>query len=158
MDAVILTIGDELLIGQVSNTNASWIGEKLTAIGVTVRQMITVGDSEQAIRDGLDRALAISHLVMVTGGLGPTHDDITKVVLADYFGLPLVFHEEIYQEIVRRFEARGISVAETNKGQAMVPEGFEVLENPIDVTSDIIGKLAKLLTRIKKHLHPREMI
>ncbi|MCZ6756971.1 MAG: competence/damage-inducible protein A [Bacteroidetes bacterium] len=131
MDAVILTIGDELLIGQVSNTNASWIGEKLTAIGVTVRQMITVGDSEQAIRDGLDRALAFSHLVIVTGGLGPTHDDITKVVLADYFGRPLVFHEEIYQEIVRRFEARGISVAETNKGQAMVPEGFEVLENPI---------------------------
>ena len=130
MDAVILTIGDELLIGQVSNTNASWIGEKLTAIGVTVRQMITVGDSEQAIRDGLDRALAFSHLVIVTGGLGPTHDDITKFVLADYFGRPLVFHEEIYQEIVRRFEARGISVAGTNKGQAMVPEGFRLHPSP----------------------------
>ncbi|GMQ82475.1 MAG: competence/damage-inducible protein A [Rhodothermia bacterium] len=131
MEAVILTIGDELLIGQVSNTNATWIAEKLTAHGVTVRQIVTVGDSEQAIRDGLNDVLSNTDLIIVTGGLGPTHDDITKVVIADHFGAPLIYQEEIYDEIVRRFEARGIPVAETNKGQAMVPEGFEVLENPI---------------------------
>ncbi len=131
MKAVILTIGDELLIGQVCNTNASWIAEKLTAHGITVQQMVTVSDSEGAIRDGLDEVLANTDLVVVTGGLGPTHDDITKVVMANHFGVPLIYHEEIYDEIVRRFEARGIPVAESNKGQAMVPEGFEVLANPI---------------------------
>lgn len=131
MEAVILTIGDELLIGQVINTNASWLSEKLTAIGVTVQQIVTVGDSGQAIREGLDDVLSNTDLVVITGGLGPTHDDITKVVIAEYFGAPLVYHEELFEEIVRRFEARGIPVADTNRGQAMVPEGFEVLENPI---------------------------
>ncbi len=131
MEASIITIGDELLIGQVVNTNAAWLGDELTGIGVSVIKMVTTGDDGDAIRDELHEALQSTGLVIITGGLGPTHDDITKKVVADYFGMSYRFDENIFEEIKRRFDARGISVATSNEGQAMIPEGVEVLHNPI---------------------------
>jgi nicotinamide-nucleotide amidase len=131
MNVAIAAIGDELLIGQVVNTNAAWLGTTLTDAGMAVEKMVTVADTEESIRGLLDEHLDTFDLLIVTGGLGPTHDDITKQVLADYFNRSLQFHENIFEEIRRRFEARGIPLARSNRGQAMVPEGFEPLNNPI---------------------------
>lgn len=130
MKACILTIGDELLIGQVVNTNAAWLGEQLTLRGVEVSAAVTVGDDESAIVAALDRAFADAELVVTTGGLGPTHDDVTKLAVARYFGRDLRFDEAVLERIRERFARRGVPMPESNRTQAMLPEGFEVLPNP----------------------------
>ncbi len=130
MKAHILTVGDELLIGQVVNTNAAWLGEQLTLRGVDVLQAGTVGDDIDAIVSALDRAFSEAELVITTGGLGPTHDDITKVAIAQFFGVELQFREEVLDRIRERFARRGVRMPESNRTQAMVPDGFEVLPNP----------------------------
>ncbi len=131
MQATIVTIGDELLIGQVVDTNAAWIGEQLSLMGVSVACMVTLGDDEDAIARELARAWAATDLVLVTGGLGPTHDDVTRAAVARFAGRPLVFHADVYEQIAARFAARGRSIPASNRTQAMVPEGFEVLPNPV---------------------------
>lgn len=129
MRAVIFTIGDELLIGQVLNSNAAWLGEQLGLSGIDVVRVVTVGDDLEVLARELGRAMDESDLVVTTGGLGPTHDDVTRDAIAQRFGLELEFHEEIYQRIRRRFESRGRRMAESNRSQAMVPAGFAVLPN-----------------------------
>ena len=94
MQGSLLTIGDELLIGQVVNSNASWMSEKLTEINCTVRQHLTVGDRKEEISKALDYLLEKSNFIIIGGGLGPTHDDLTMEVLSDYFQLPLFYDEE----------------------------------------------------------------
>ena len=84
MNCTLLTIGDEILIGQIVDTNSAWMAKQLNAIGIRVAEIISLSDSQQHIVEGLDRALAQSDIVLITGGLGPTKDDITKNVLADY--------------------------------------------------------------------------
>lgn len=131
MTASLLTVGDELLIGQVLNTNASWIGERLSAAGLEVVRTATVGDEEALIREELLHVLAGSDVVVVTGGLGPTHDDITKRAVAGALGRALVFRPELLEEVRRKFEARGVPMGESNRLLAEVPEGFEALPNPV---------------------------
>ncbi len=131
MNATLLTIGDELLIGQVVNTNVARLGEQLSALGVTVRRTAVVGDEMDDIRGELRRSLGTSDLVLITGGLGPTHDDITKKAIADELGRPLEFREELLAEIRQKFDARGRPMAERNRVQAEVPAGFEALRNPV---------------------------
>lgn len=131
MNASLITVGDELLIGQTVNTNAAWIGEQLSARGITVRRAATVSDEAADIRDELRRALGTSEVVILTGGLGPTHDDITKKAIADELGQPLVFRDDLFEELRAKFEARGRPMAERNRVQADVPEGFEALPNPV---------------------------
>ena len=130
MRAVVLTIGDELLIGQTLNTNASWLGEQLSAGGIDLARVVTVGDDASELYDELDRSLENSDLVILTGGLGPTHDDITRDVLANYFKVDLLFDEDVFAAIKQRFGLRNRRMPESNRLQAMVPEGFEVLPNP----------------------------
>lgn len=130
MRAVILTIGDELLIGQTVNTNASWLGEQLSASGIDLIRVVTVGDDAEELLRELGRSIADADLVILTGGLGPTHDDITRDVLADYFKVELEYHPAIFESILQRFERRGRRVPESNRTQAMVPTGFKVLPNP----------------------------
>jgi nicotinamide-nucleotide amidase len=129
--ATLLTIGDELLIGQVVNTNVAWLGEQLSALGVTVRRTAVVGDEAEDIRRELRDALGASDLVVLTGGLGPTHDDITKRAVADELGRPLAFHQDLFDEVRRKFEGRGRPMSESNRQLAEVPAGFEVLPNPV---------------------------
>lgn len=131
MNATLLTIGDELLIGQVVNTNVARLGEQLSALGVTVRRTAVVGDEMADIRGELRRSLGTSDLVLITGGLGPTHDDITKKAIADELGRPLEFREELLAELKQKFDARGRPMAERNRVQAEVPAGFEALPNPV---------------------------
>jgi len=127
----LLTVGDELLIGQVVNTNAAWIGEQLSAIGLSVARVVSVGDDAGAIGDELLRGLAQTDGVLITGGLGPTHDDITKRAVAAALGLRLEFREDLLAEVRRKFEARGRPMADANRLLAEVPEGFEPLANPV---------------------------
>ncbi len=131
MTAILLTIGDELLIGQTVNTNAAWIGAQLNAVGVAVRRAVTVSDAPGEIRNAVRQALADADVVICTGGLGPTHDDLTRQAIADELGRPLVFREDVFEALRQQYAARGRPMAERNRVQAEVPEGFDVLPNPI---------------------------
>ncbi len=131
MQATVVTIGDELLIGQVVNTNAAWVAQRLTDLGIEVAGLVTVPDMSEAIQSELGRAIAASDIVIVTGGLGPTHDDITLSAVAEYFGVDVEFDADLFERIRKRFERRGLTVPESNRTQAMVPTGFEPLPNPV---------------------------
>lgn len=117
----LINIGDELLIGQVINTNATWIGQQLSLAGYWLRQITTIGDDEQEIIAALDAAKGRAQIILITGGLGPTKDDLTKDVLCKYFKTHLVFDKQAYNDIENIFHARGKVVTETNKRQAELP-------------------------------------
>jgi len=127
--AVILTIGDELLIGQTIDTNSAWMGEKVNALGLQVVEKIAVADTEEGIVSGLDRALEKGDVVLITGGLGPTKDDITKKVLAKHFGMGMRFDEPTFERIKRLFARWGRSTTEAHKEQCFMPDGAVILEN-----------------------------
>lgn len=130
MIAEIIAIGDELLIGQVVNTNASWLGEQLGRAGVPVRFMTTVGDSGEDIRAALQHAFSRADFVIATGGLGPTHDDITKKVVMDFFAAgPLILDEKVLAHVRGIFTRRNIPMAPVNEEQALVPRHAKVLWN-----------------------------
>lgn len=129
MKATIVTIGDEILIGQILDTNSRYISRALNANGITVKERTSIGDNRAQIIDTLDRALAESQVVIITGGLGPTKDDITKHTLCDYFGSTLRYEEVEAAHIRKMLEARNIAFNELNRGQAMVPECCTVLHN-----------------------------
>ena len=131
MNAHLLTIGDELLIGQTTNTNAAWLGERLSRLGVQVERTVTIGDDPDTMRDELGRAVRQARLTVLTGGLGPTHDDVTRQVLADYFEAPLRTDDEILDRIRRYYERRGRQMPRSAPALAQVPEGFEPLDNPV---------------------------
>ncbi|MFP4663675.1 MAG: CinA family nicotinamide mononucleotide deamidase-related protein [Bacteroidales bacterium] len=128
---MIITIGDEILIGQTIDTNAAWIGEKLNLLGIQVEKNISIRDERDAIHKALDEAWQQASLVIMTGGLGPTRDDITKESLADYFDTHLVYSERVYRQVERFIARRGYSMNDNNAGQAMVPEACEVIDNPL---------------------------
>lgn len=127
--AEIISIGDELLIGQVVNTNASWMAEKLSLAGITLRQITAIGDREAEIHRAIDEALGRAQLVFITGGLGPTADDITKPALCRYFDTELVFNPAAYEQLKALFARRGWAVSERNKAQAMLPANCQPLAN-----------------------------
>jgi len=131
MKAEILNIGDELLIGQVVNTNASWMAEELNKINVQVTRVSVVADKGDEISRELADMMTRADLVLITGGLGPTKDDITKKVLAEYFGVGMVTHQETLDRVVGYFKKRGIAMAEVNRGQAQVLEGCQVVVNEV---------------------------
>ncbi|MFN8310153.1 MAG: CinA family nicotinamide mononucleotide deamidase-related protein [Chitinophagales bacterium] len=129
MNATIITIGDELLIGQTVDTNSAWMGQQLNAAGFRVYEILSVGDDAGHIKNALERAARQSKLVLITGGLGPTKDDITRKTLCDYFGVEEVFHEATFERLRLIFEKRGREILEINRKQALVPANCIVLEN-----------------------------
>lgn len=129
MKSAIITIGDEILIGQVTDTNAVWISQKLNELGVQVGEMVTVSDHAGQITRTLDRYLGRFDLLIMTGGLGPTGDDITKQTLADYFESKMVTNPVVLERITAFFKERGRTMIESNLKQADVPEGCRVLIN-----------------------------
>jgi nicotinamide-nucleotide amidase len=129
MFAEIITIGDEILIGQIVDTNSAWIGQQLNAIGVQVVQITSVRDDRRAITEAFDEAFGRADLILVTGGLGPTKDDITKHTLADYFGTTLVRDQATYDHLEQWITSRGMRFNELNQHQADVPAGCAVLPN-----------------------------
>jgi nicotinamide-nucleotide amidase len=132
INASIITIGDEILIGQVTDTNSSHISRQLNSIGIWVHRKVAVGDSKAAIWKALKEEEENSDLVIITGGLGPTADDITKPVLAEYFGTRLVMNEQVLKHVEYLFDKvykRGLPLLERNRKQAEVPETCTVLMN-----------------------------
>jgi nicotinamide-nucleotide amidase len=131
MDIEIITIGDELLIGQVVDTNSAWIAKELNKIGFRVVQKVTVGDTESAIIEAIEAASRRVNLALLTGGLGPTKDDITLRSLCRYFGCSLHFSEEVFANIEQLFGFSGRSMNELTRMQAMVPDKATVIMNRV---------------------------
>ena len=134
MFAEIITIGDELLIGQVVDTNSAWMGQELNKIGIEVLRIVSIRDREEEIMEAVDNAMKRVNIVLVTGGLGPTKDDITKQTLCKYFHTELIFSEEVFEN-VKRVLAGKIPMNALNKSQAMVPKDCTVINNPVGSAS-----------------------
>ena len=128
-EAEIICIGDELLIGQTINTNASWLGQQLASAGIRVIHSAVTTDERPAIVAAFDTAFNRADIIIVTGGLGPTKDDITKHVLCDYFDTKLVMNDEVLRHITSFFTKRNRPMLEVNTLQAALPEACEVLFN-----------------------------
>ncbi len=127
--ASIITIGDELLIGQTIDTNSAWIAQRVGDIGIDVIRRVAVGDDALAIRNALDQELEYADVLFITGGLGPTADDITKPVLCEYFGGKLVVNQEVLAHVSEFFSRRKLPTLERNTKQAEVPDNCKVLFN-----------------------------
>lgn len=129
MKAQLISIGNELLIGDTINTNASWMGQFLNDLGIDVIRVHTISDDEVLIKETIKQSMFESDLVITTGGLGPTHDDITKTCIMELFKTRLVKDETVDEYIRELFKKRNIPFSESNSWQAMVPENCEVLFN-----------------------------
>ena len=129
MLAEIITIGDEILIGQVVDTNSAFLAAELNKAGIRVGQITSISDQRDPILNALDEASKRAGLVVITGGLGPTSDDITKQTLADYFHTKLVLKKEVLDHIRKLLTARGVEVNERNIRQAELPENCRLLHN-----------------------------
>ncbi len=129
MKAEILSIGDEILIGQILNTNSVWMAQQLNLIGINVNYMATISDNEEAIIKAFKDAEERADIVLITGGLGPTRDDITKTTIAKYFNVPLVIDEDVLSDVSSFFTKRGRALTQLNKDQALVPKGCTVIRN-----------------------------
>jgi nicotinamide-nucleotide amidase len=127
--AEIITIGDELLIGQVINTNAAWLGTELNLAGIKIHQVTTIADDRVHILSALHEASRHTDLIIITGGLGPTKDDITKETLCEFFNSRLVFSSMVYENIKRLFGSRGAEISELNRKQAEIPQACRPIEN-----------------------------
>ena len=129
--AVVVTVGDELLLGRTVDTNAAWLGERLSGLGFRVVRRATVGDDDAEIARAVDDALDTADVVVVTGGLGPTADDRTREAVAGLLGVPLRLDDGLLEALRRRFRDAGLGdLPPTNACQARVPEGADVLPNP----------------------------
>ncbi len=131
MKVDIITIGDEILIGQIVDTNSAWMGAELNKFGFEIGQISSVHDDKQHILTALDEALLRSEVVLITGGLGPTKDDITKQCLCEYFNTKLVYRDEIYQHITELLKHRTAAINHLTATQAYVPENCSVITNSV---------------------------
>ena len=129
--AEIISIGDELLIGQVVNTNASWMAQVLNAAGITVVQVTTVRDDRLAITEAVTNALQRADIVLTTGGLGPTKDDITKTVLCELFNTRLVEDSRVHEHVLNLYRNRPDVLNRLTATQWLVPESATILPNRV---------------------------
>lgn len=129
MIAEIITIGDEILIGQTIDTNSAWLGEQLSLQGVRVNRIITISDVPAEIILAIDESFSRADLVLMTGGLGPTQDDVTKETLAHYFNTTLEMHENVLEGITAFFTSRGREMLEVNRKQAELPKDADIIMN-----------------------------
>ena len=138
MKAEIITIGDEILIGQITNTNASWLAKQLVDNGIQCIRITTVGDSFYSIKEALKKAKEENDLVITTGGLGPTNDDITKKVLCDFFNDKLVLNKKVLSDISDFFERKKrTNIIDLNRNQALVPSKAKIIRNSMGTAPGI---------------------
>lgn len=130
MDAYIISIGEELLIGQTVNTNASWLASQLNLAGIAVNEILVIPDKEETIAEAIKNAGNKADIVLITGGLGPTKDDVTKNALCAIFETKLVLNQNVLEDIKTFFGRKNLKINELNEQQAMVPEAAEILPNP----------------------------
>ncbi len=137
MNAHIVTIGDEILIGQTLNTNAAYIGEQLTKIQIDVKKSSVVADSEEAIMKEFKSCLSVNDIVFVTGGLGPTHDDITRTCIVKFFHTQLIKNKEVFDDVVSFLSKHGRQITKVNEDQALVPKIADVIRNELGTAPGI---------------------
>lgn len=129
MKVEIITIGDEILIGQIIDTNSAWMAAELTKSGFEVTSIQSVGDSAQTIIDAIELAFSRADVLLLTGGIGPTNDDITKSTLCRYFNTKLIFSDEVLENIEQIFTNRSIALNDLTRNQALVPEECTIIQN-----------------------------
>jgi len=129
INASIVTIGDEILIGQIIDTNSAFISRELNKVGIRIKHKISIGDQREEIENALNTLIGKTDVIIFTGGLGPTNDDITKIVLNDYFGGKFVRHEETYRMLEEYYKSRNREFIPVNQTQADVPDVCTVLIN-----------------------------
>lgn len=156
MLAEIISIGNELLNGSTVNTNAAFIAQRLHECGIEIGWMQTVGDKPDAIQKAIGLAIKRADNTIITGGLGPTHDDVTKTTLARFFHTDLVFNEKIYKRIKARFDKRGIPMPEENRVQAMIPSTADLMLNTVGSAPGLIFRSKKKLIFVMPGV-PHEM-
>ena len=140
----LITTGSELLLGQVLNSHPGYLSGRLAMLGLELARQTAVPDGKEAIAEVLGEAWKRSDLVIVTGGLGPTSDDLTRDVVAEFFQKPLEYKPEIHEKILGYFRHRNLTPPELVKVQAMVPQGMEVLSNDVWISTspDMRAKVA----------------
>jgi nicotinamide-nucleotide amidase len=157
MNAELISIGTEILLGEITDTNSTWIARQLRDIGLNLYFITAVGDNLERITDTVKRALDRSQIVITTGGLGPTVDDMTRQAIANAGGRELVFYDELLEQIRARFEKLGVpQMTENNRQQAFAPEGAILLENPVGTAPCFILELEECAV-ISLPGVPREM-
>ena len=129
-NAEIVAIGSELLLGQIIDTNSAWMAQRLSTLGINLFYKTVVGDNPGRMKEVIGQALDRSDLVITSGGLGPTQDDLTREIVAEATGRKLVLHQDLLEQIERRFRRRGLIMTANNERQAYVPEGAIPVENP----------------------------
>ena len=149
LNAEIIAVGTELLLGDIVNTNAQYLSRELAALGINVYRQTAVGENKQRLRDAYAEAFSRSDMVITTGGLGPTADDITKEAAAEYFGLDMVLDEVSLSGIAAFFDRVGSKMPENNRQQAFFPVGAKILDNPAGTAPGCVieanGKICILL-------------
>lgn len=130
MNATIISIGTEILLGEITDTNAVYISKMLALYGINVYKRITVGDNAERFKRILNQEYADCDIIITTGGLGPTADDLSKEAACEYFDVPMLFHKDIYDDICGYFERSGKAMSQNNKKQAYLPKDCTVMYNP----------------------------
>lgn len=130
MKAEIIAIGSELLLGQIVDTNTSYIARRLAENGIELVRTATVGDGLHQIEEAIKEAVTRSQIVITTGGIGPTEDDLTREAIANVIERPLIFQPHLMEQIESLFKRRGFRMTENNRKQAYIPEGSIPIENP----------------------------
>ena len=148
MRAEIIAVGTELLLGEVVNTNAAFLARELAALGISCHFRQVVGDNPARLREALEIALSRSELVITTGGLGPTKDDLTKESIAAALGVPLEFHEPSWEHLVSRLAARGRLPEPSHRREAMMPVGATVFPNPQGTANALAVSVPKVSTDV----------
>jgi len=138
MAAELLCIGTELLLGNITNGNARWLAEQLAALGIAHHRQAVVGDNRERLMAAVREASGRCRVLITTGGLGPTPDDLTTEAIAAAFDTPLVEHPEIWRDIQARLGARGRVCSPSNRKQAFLPQGAQVLPNPTGTAPGMI--------------------
>ncbi len=166
-NAWIITIGNEILIGRIINTNASWLGEKLTFMGFHVERIITVPDNLDDIEEEVGRGIARARLVITTGGLGPTYDDVTLEGVARAAGRRLILNTKALEMVKKFYEAAGYTLTEERIKMAKLPEGAVAIPNPVGaapgsllelgecIVVNLPGVPAEMKAMFEKHVVPR---
>ncbi|MCF2972165.1 competence/damage-inducible protein A [Synechococcus sp. Nb3U1] len=156
-EAEILCIGTELLLGEITNTNAQYLATELAQLGIPHHYQTVVGDNEARIHHALEVACGRSSLILTTGGLGPTPDDLTHEALASFFGVEMVEHPQVWEEILQKYGQRGIVPSSSNRKQALLPKGAAVLPNPVGSACGLIWQPRPNLRILTFPGVPREM-
>lgn len=157
MSAEIICVGTEILLGEILNSNAQFLAQELAILGIPHYYQAVVGDNPNRLKQVLGLACVRSNILIFTGGLGPTPDDLTTEAIADFFGVPLIERQDIVEDIAQKFAQRGREMTPSNRKQALIPKGADILPNPSGTAPGIIWQPRPNLTILTFPGVPSEM-